>query len=131
MSASLGSTLLFFAIFLFGLTITAAISWLDVIDRIGALTLQGSSLVVEKTRKWIETKKQEIATRERLESRKKVLDIHIEKEKKRAPPTIKTPPPKKVVKSPRVEKERQGTLFEATSVKELPAIGLLDAWQNQ
>ncbi len=128
--ASLGSTLLFFAIFLFGLTITAAISWLDVIDRLGALTLQSSSLVVDKSRKWVENKKQELATRERLESRKKVLDIHIEKEKKRVPPTIKEPLAKKVVKSPRVEKERQGTLFEVSSVKELPAIGLLDAWQE-
>ncbi|MDP6416971.1 MAG: DNA translocase FtsK, partial [Gammaproteobacteria bacterium] len=56
------------------------------------------------------------------------LDIHIEKEKQRVPPTIKAPAPKQVTKSPRVEKERQGTLFATTSVKELPAIGLLDAW---
>ena len=83
-----------------------------------------------KSQKWIENKKQELATKERLESRKKVLDIHIEKEKKRTPPTIKAPPKKKVTKSPRVEKEKQGTLFAATSVKELPAIGLLDAWQE-
>jgi S-DNA-T family DNA segregation ATPase FtsK/SpoIIIE len=66
-----------------------------------------------------------------LASRKKVLDIHIEKEKKRVPPTIKTFSTNKAVeKSPRVEKERQGTLFATTSVKELPAIGLLDAWQE-
>ncbi len=128
MLASLGSTLLLLAIFLFGLTINAAISWLDVVDRLGSATLQLISLIKTKTQKWIEEKKQEIATRERLETRKKVLDVHIAKEKKRTPPTIKAPAPKKVVKSKRVEKERQGTLFEATSVKELPAIGLLDAW---
>lgn len=128
--ASLGSTLFFFAVFLFGLTITAAISWLDVIDRLGAVTLHSSSLVVDKSRKWAASKKQELATRERLELRKRVLDIHIEKEKKRVPPTIQKAVTKKVVKSPRVEKERQGTLFEASSVKELPAIGLLDAWQE-
>ncbi len=128
--ASLGSTLFFFAVFLFGLTITAAISWLDVIDRLGAVTLHSCSLLVDKSRKWAASKKQELATRERLELRKRVLDIHIEKEKKRVPPTIQKPVTKKVVKSPRVEKERQGTLFEASSVKELPAIGLLDAWQE-
>ena len=128
--ATLGSTLLLFAIFLFGLTITVAISWLTVIDKLGAWTLNFASLCSLKLGKWIEARKQTIATRERLESRKKILDIHIQKEKKRIPPTIKAPAAKKVVKSPRVEKERQGTLFAATSVKELPAIGLLDAWQE-
>ena len=128
--ATLGSTLLFFAIFLFGLTITITISWLSVIDNLGAWTIATSNWIVTKSQKWIENKKQEIATRERLESRKKVLDIHIEKEKKRTPPTIKSPPKKKITRSPRVEKEKQGTLFAATSVKELPAIGLLDAWQE-
>ena len=52
------------------------------------------------------------------------------KEKKRIPPTIKELPQKTATKSARVEKERQGRLFTAASVKELPAIGLLDAWQE-
>ena len=128
--ASLGSTLLLFAIFLFGLTISASISWLNVIDKLGAWALETISLLSEKGHKWLEQRKQTLATKARLESRKKVLDIHIEKEKKRVPPTIKEPPRKKAVKSTRVEKERQGTLFEASSVKELPAISLLDAWQE-
>lgn len=128
--AVLGSTLVLFATFLFGLTITAAISWLKLIDAVGATTLNLIASVTEKAEKWLEARKQAAATKERLETRKKVLDIHIEKEKKRVPPTIKAPAPKKVEKSPRVEKERQGTLFETTSVKELPAIGLLDAWQE-
>jgi S-DNA-T family DNA segregation ATPase FtsK/SpoIIIE len=85
----------------------------------------------EKFDKWLEDRKQAVAAKQRLASRKKVLDIHIEKEKKRVPPTIKTFSTNKAVeKSPRVEKERQGTLFATTSVKELPAIGLLDAWQE-
>ncbi|PCJ26106.1 MAG: cell division protein FtsK [SAR86 cluster bacterium] len=128
--ATLGSTLLLLALFLFGLTITVTISWLAVVDKLGELTLNLSSAVVQKTRVWLENKKQQHATKERLESRKKVLDIHIKKEKKRVPPTIKTAAPKKVAKSTRVEKERQGTLFTPSSVKELPAIGLLDAWHE-
>ena len=119
--ATLGSTLLFFAIFLFGLTITAALSWLAVIDKIGEWTLSFSSLMALKLAKLIEHRKQEFAARERLESRKKLLDIHIQKQKKRIPPTIKATPVRKMVKSLRVEKERQGTLFAASSVKELPA----------
>ena len=91
MLATLGSTLLYLAIFLFGLTITATISWLDVIDRVGSMTLNMVNTVMTRSRKWLEERKQELATRERLESRKKVLDIHIEKERKRVPPTITAP----------------------------------------
>ncbi|MEX0963032.1 MAG: DNA translocase FtsK 4TM domain-containing protein [Pseudohongiellaceae bacterium] len=128
--ATLGSTLLLLAVFLFGLTITVTISWLAVIDRLGSMTLNVISMTVGKFQKWREASKQERATRERLESRKKVLDIHIEKESKRIPPQIQAPVAKKPVKSVRVEKEKQGTLFASSSLKELPAIGLLDAWQE-
>ncbi len=128
--ATVGSTLLLLAVFLFGLTITVTISWLTVIDRLGALTLNMTSSTVNKSQKYREARKQERATKERLESRKKVLDIHIEKQSKRVPPKIAVPAAKKQVKSVRVEKEKQGTLFASSSVKELPAIGLLDAWQE-
>ena len=96
----------------------------------GAGTLFLANYTISGIQKWIENKKQEAITRERLEIRKRQLDIHIEKEKKRIPPSIKVPAPKKVVKSSRVEKERQGKLFTTASVKELPAIGLLDGWQE-
>jgi S-DNA-T family DNA segregation ATPase FtsK/SpoIIIE len=128
--ATLGSTLLLFAIFLFGLTITIAISWLTLIDRLGYWTLHLATSTVSKFQKWTEDQKQQAATKERLQNRKKVLDIHIEKEKKRVPPKIKAPVAKKPAKSARVEKEKQGALFAASSIKELPAIGLLDAWQE-
>ena len=128
--AVLGTTLVLFATFLFGLTITAAISWLEFIDKVGAATLRLISGTIAKVDKWVEERKLAAVAKERLASRKKVLDIHIEKEKKRVPPTIKTLPTKKVEKSPRVEKERQGTLFTTSSVKELPPIGLLDAWHE-
>ena len=128
--AVLGSTLMFFAMFLFGLTVTFNVSWLAVADQVGLWCIQSSVFLITKGRKWIENRKQEFETKARLESRKKELDIHLKKEKKRIPPTIKELPPKTVNKSTRVEKERQGRLFKATSVQELPAIGLLDAWQE-
>ncbi len=128
--ATLGSTLLLLAVFLFGLTIVVTISWLAVIDRLGVVTISFVSMVTLKIQKWMEARKQERATREHLESRKKVLDVHIEKQRKRVPPKIKTPIEKPSPKSMRVEKERQGTLFATSSVKELPAIGLLDTWQE-
>ncbi len=128
--ANLGSTLLLFALFLFGLTITAEISWIATVDRIGAWTLNAISTAQSKLSKWIEARKQAAQTKARLETRKKVLDVHIEKEKKRVPPTIAAAPTAPPVKSARVEKERQGKLFASSSTKELPAIGLLDAWQQ-
>lgn len=128
--ATLGSTLLLLALFLFALTITVTISWLGVVDKLGATTLHFVSVITQKFQKWVEDRKQQQATKERLESRKKGLDIHIEKERTRVPPKIKAAVEKKPTQSIRVEKERQGTLFTASSVKELPAIGLLDAWQE-
>ena len=128
--AVLGSTLFFFALFLFALTITFNVSWLDVVDQIGLWSIKASVWSITKARKWIEKKKEDFETKARLESRKKILDVHIKKEKKRIPPTIKELPQKTATKSARVEKERQGRLFTAASVKELPAIGLLDAWQE-
>ena len=128
--AILGSTLIFFAMFLFGLTITFNVSWLNVADKVGLWSIQSSVFLVTKMRKRIENRRQELETRARLESRKKELDIHLKREKKRIPPTIKELPAKAINKSTRVEKERQGRLFNATSVQELPAIGLLDAWQE-
>ena len=128
--ATVGSTLLLLALFLVGLTLTVAISWLRLIDNIGGLALGFSSLAVLRISKWVETRKQNMITQQRLEQRKRVLDIHLEKQRQRVPPTIKTPAPKRTRNSPRVEKERQGTLFAASSVKQLPAIGLLDAWHE-
>ena len=120
----------FFSVFLFGLTITFNISWLEVVDKIGLWSIKAWMILITKLQKWVEYRKQKFETKARLETRKKELDIHMEKEKKRIPPTIKEISKKPINKSIRVEKERQGRLFEATSSRELPAIGLLDAWQE-
>ncbi|MDT8428790.1 MAG: DNA translocase FtsK 4TM domain-containing protein [Pseudomonadales bacterium] len=128
--AVLGSTLLFMAIFLFGLTISFDISWLQVIDRIGFLTLSTLAWFSQGLRRWNEERKQEKIARNLVESRKKTLEVHIAKEKKRSPPRIE-PTIKPVLKSARVEKERQGKLFSVSSPGELPAIGLLDEPQVQ
>lgn len=128
--AVLGSTLLLIAVFLFGLTITAEISWLQLIDSLGAMTLGLLSSVTTNFRRWQDERRQESVTRDLVENRKRQLDTHIAKEKTRVPPTIKAPAKKKPVASKRVEKEKQGRLFAASSVKELPAISLLDPWQE-
>ena len=126
--ASLGSTLLFLAMFLFGLTLAAAISWLAVVDRTGLITLQLLAWCRTRGQNWLEARRQRRATRDRVASRKQALDIHKAREKQRIPPTIESLKPEQPATSDRVEKERQGSLFETASIKELPAINLLDAW---
>jgi len=124
--AVFGSTLLYIAIFLFGLTIIFHISWLRVIDRTGYWTLHYLNQMLDKLRRWLESRRQQKSARHVVESRKRSLDIHIEKEKKRTPPRIE-PVITAPVRSERVEKERQGKLFIAPAPGDLPAISLLDA----
>ncbi len=128
--AMLGSTLFLFAIFLFGLTVSADISWLTVVDRLGDASLYAYDLLVNKSRVWLAKRRETAVAKERINSRKKAIDVHVEKQKKRTPPTIKLEKPKKPERSKRVEKERQGSLFADVPTGELPQIGLLDAWQE-
>ncbi len=128
--AELGSTLLLFAIFLFGLTISVELSWLSLIDRLGYISIAAYELIVNRGAQWLRDRKESAANRERINSRKKVIDVHVEKQKKRVPPTIKLDKPKPPVRSKRVEQERQGSLFADIGAGELPQIGLLDAWQE-
>jgi len=128
--AVLGSTLLCSALFLFGLTVTAEISWLQVIDSLGATVLNLVSKVTGSVQNWRDQRQQQSATRDLVETRKRQLKTHIAKEKKRVPPTIQAPAPKKAEPSKRVEKEKQGRLFPASSIKELPGINLLDPWED-
>ncbi len=128
--AMLGSTLFLFAIFLFGLTVSADISWLTVVDRLGDVSLYAYDLLVNKSRVWLAKRRETAVAREHINSRKKAIEVHVEKQKKRTPPTIKLEKPKKPERSKRVEKERQGSLFADVPTGELPQIGLLDAWQE-
>jgi S-DNA-T family DNA segregation ATPase FtsK/SpoIIIE len=128
--AVVGSTILYFAIFLLGLTISVEISWLRLIDSIGYWTLTISGNVRQGLRGWLQSRKEEQDTKQILESRKRNLDIYIEKAKKRVPPTIASVAKAPVQKSERVEKERQGRLFAAPNPGDLPAISLLDEWKG-
>lgn len=124
--ALLGSTLVFLAVFLFGLTISFEISWLHVVDRIGYGTLWLGSEISTRWAQWREKKQEANKVKQAVERRKKALDVRIEKEKTRKPPKIEPVISAPPVRSQRVEKERQGKLFKQPEPGELPAIGLLD-----
>lgn len=128
--ATLGSTLLLLALFLFGLTMCIEIPWVRLIDGIGGFTLLGFEQVKSYVSRWQQHQRAAREVRNRLEERKKVLDVHIAKERKRIPPTIAAAPQQRPPKSKRVERERQQPLFDAPTEGELPAISLLDPWQE-
>lgn len=124
--AILGSTLIFLALFLLGLTVCFEISWMLVVDKVGYWTLTGYAIALENLRAWQEKREESQKVQEGLEKRKRAMDVRIEKDKKRTPPRIDPVLTTPVERSPRVEKERQGKLFKADAPGELPAISLLD-----
>lgn len=121
----IGSTLILLALFLTGMTVFTGISWLKVMDRIGAAVLWVISFVTSVYRRRQQRLEERKAKQTAQDDRKRTFEVQIEKEVRREPPKIKAIAPAKEV-SKRVEKERQVTLFEGEVEGELPAIALLD-----
>ena len=117
----LGATLLLMAAWMAGLSLAFGVSWLTIMDRLGAWTWEGISWT--RTR-WT-TAKDVAAGRERRQARKEAVKTEQQKAPKRAPPRIEAPAPI-LEKSERVEKERQVPLFEPPGPNELPPLQLLD-----
>lgn len=127
-----GSTLILLAVFLFGLTVFADLSWIGLIDRLGIMTLNGYEFIRWKLNERKRVKEEQQRSEEALVERQLKVEKSVKKNKERIPPKIQVlkerPQP-----SIRVEKEKQQTLFEDTSTTgTLPAINLLDeADKNQ
>ena len=122
-----GSTLILMALFLFGLTVFADISWIHLIDRIGSsaigLSHRFASYMAERER----TKEELRQSQEALSERQVKVEAVAKSKKQRLPPTIKTPAAKPQM-SPRIEREKQQTLFADSDVAgSLPPLNLLDA----
>ncbi len=117
----LGATLLLIAAWMAGLSLAFHVSWLTIIDRLGAWAWSAVSWV----RSSLATRKEVAEGRERKQARKEAVKT----EQKKAAPREKIriePPPPIVEKSERVEKERQVPLFDAPKPGELPPLNLLD-----
>ena len=123
---SVGSTLILLSTFLIGMTVFTGISWLKLMDMIGAGVLWLINYGAETLRRIRDAQVDKRQARKALEERKRTFEVSIEKEVKRAPPKISAPVPK-IETSKRVEQEKQGTLFEGEVEGELPQISLLDA----
>jgi S-DNA-T family DNA segregation ATPase FtsK/SpoIIIE len=127
--SAVGSRLILLAVFLFGMTIFTDLSWLRLMDKVGAWTIA----TVTATRLWatrtLDNFRDKRQREKAVEARKVVITEHVEREKKRTPPKIK-PPKVRKEKSEREDKERQRPLFEAPVTGSLPPLELLDPNDN-
>jgi S-DNA-T family DNA segregation ATPase FtsK/SpoIIIE len=117
----LGGTLLMIAAWMAGLSLAFHVSWLTIIDRLGAWTWAGIGWIRSRM-----ARTKEVAEgRERKQARKEAVKTEQKKSAARAPTRIEAPTPI-VEKSERVEKERQVPLFDSPKPGELPPLSLLD-----
>jgi S-DNA-T family DNA segregation ATPase FtsK/SpoIIIE len=117
----LGATLVLIAAWMAGLSVAFHVSWLTVMDRLGAHTWGAIGWL----RSRLASRKDVAEGRERRQARKEAVEIDQRRSATRAPPRIEPPLPV-VEKSARVERERQVPLFDPPKANELPPLKLLD-----
>jgi S-DNA-T family DNA segregation ATPase FtsK/SpoIIIE len=117
----LGATLLLLAVWLGSVSLATGVSWLDIMDRLGAWILNGVSYL----REHLSVRRDVSIGKEVKQARQEVVREEQKKVAERKPPKIEAPAPK-VEKSERVEKEKQVALFEKPGASALPALSLLD-----
>jgi len=117
----LGATLLLLGLWFAGVALFLGVSWFDVMDAIGARTLQA----IEWARKKIDQRRELASGQQRKQARQEVVREEQKKIASRPPPRIEAAAPVPI-KSERVERERQVPLFDAPKSSELPALSLLD-----
>jgi S-DNA-T family DNA segregation ATPase FtsK/SpoIIIE len=117
----LGATLLCLAVWAGAVAVAFGLSWLHVIDGLGA--------AVWRAIRWLRERRQQTrelsAGQERKAARSEIVEAEVKRARARPPPRIEAPPPA-APKSERAEKERQVPLFDPPGAGELPALGLLD-----
>ena len=116
-----GATLLLLAVLAVGLSLLFGISWLRVMERIGA-GIEALIAAVRRRREEAEDRRiGEQATAEREQVVLQLREVEVERE-----PVVVVPPVVHVPKSERVVKERQRPLFTDMPDSKLPPLALLD-----
>lgn len=122
----LGATLLLLALFFSGFTLFTNLSWLRLMDVVGAITLNGAGWMQDKLMWLIDT------IRDRRNRPAPEPQVATETLKQQKEKIINRPPPRiePVIKEPKIsvreEKERQVPLFRTDGETELPPLALLD-----
>ena len=121
-----GSTLVLCAVGLIGLTVAFDLSWPLLFERTGAAVLGGVAVVRDKVER---IRAARVSQRERKaaeQTRRDALEVQIKRQEEKPQPAIRTELPP-VEKSERVNRERQGKLFDVVAAGELPELRLLNA----
>jgi DNA segregation ATPase FtsK/SpoIIIE, S-DNA-T family len=150
-----GSTLLFIALFLFGLTVFTDLSWFKVMDITGKITLDLLELFQSAANRWwtarsdrremvaqlrevdnrvtevvapiAPDRREQAKAKERLIEREQSLSKHMVEREKHVPAVIAPAPARPPEPSKRVQKEKQAPLFVDSAVEgTLPPISILD-----
>ncbi|OUM25947.1 cell division protein FtsK [Pseudomonas sp. 1239] len=150
-----GSTLMFIALFLFGLTVFTDLSWFKVMDITGKITLDLFELFQGAANRWwagrnerkrlvaqlrevdeqvhdvvapvVPDRREQLKAKERIIERDTALSKHVAEREQHVPPVIMPAPAKAPEPSKRVQKEKQAPLFVDSAIEgTLPPISILD-----
>ncbi len=121
----IGATLLLLSIFFAGVTLFTHLSWLWLMDTTGAYTIKGLNYIKQAFIRLYGVYETHKMKKERDKQYQVTAQRHQSKKQKRKDPVIKAPP-KPVQPSPRVQQEKQASLFVADSDGSLPSLSLLD-----
>ncbi len=116
-----GATLLLVATFLGGFSLFTGVSWLKLMERIGAALEGGVAWIRRKREERLDRRIGEQATAEREAVVERTREAVVERE-----PVLVVPPPPPAPKSERVVKEKQRPLFTDMPDSPLPALSLLE-----
>ena len=117
----IGGTLLMIAIFLTGVTLFTGLSWIWLMDNVGAGTLKLWELARARFDVAIDYWRGQKAKRERVQTIKEEAERNETRPPPRIEPRIEAPTP-----SIRVEREKQEPLFDKAMPTDLPELSLLD-----
>ncbi len=120
-AGDVGATLLLLALFLASVTWVTGLSWLGLMDRVGALSIQLFEAITGKARNAKQQRQQKVAMQKRAETFKKKQRIAQTKIAPKIEPKLTAVKPSK-----RVMREKQTSLFTDPVVGELPPLTLLD-----
>ena len=122
---SIGATLLLLAAFFASMTLFTGISWFQLMDWIGKITLDSMSWVSHKYRELMDNY-QDRKTHQEMQQQREQSFQDKQSEIKNRQPVIIAKEVKRIEPSLRVEKERQSSLFDEPVSGELPQVRLLD-----
>lgn len=121
-----GSTMILLALFLFGLTVFADISWIGVIDRLGALGIALCQRAASQLTHFRHQRQERAIAKQAISQRTDKVASVKQQRKQQTPPTINQPESKPKPSS-RAEREKQQPLFiDEKVVGVLPPLNLLD-----